>query len=63
MKDKSIQKKLAKMHSTFFRLCNDVAGSGRSFAEYGKLLYFINRADELTVSAFHEICKIEEEKK
>lgn len=63
MKDKSIQKKLAKMHSIFFHLYHDVAGSGRSFSEYGKLLYFINRADELTVAAFHEICKIEEERK
>ena len=30
--------------------------------EYEKLLFLINRADEATVSAFHEISRIEEEK-
>lgn len=63
MKDKSIQKKLAKMHRTFFRLYHEVKDSGRSFSEYEKLLYLINRADEAAVSAFHEISRIEEERK
>lgn len=60
MKDTKIQKKLAKMHRVFYRLYNEVKDSGRSFSEYENLLYLINQADVMTVSAFHELKKIEE---
>lgn len=62
MKDRKIQKKLEKMHIAFYRLYNEVKYSDRKFSEYEKLLFLINRADEATVSAFHEISRIEEEK-
>ena len=62
MKNRKIIKKLGKMHTQLYDIYNAVKQSDRLFAEYEKLLFTVNRADELVVQAYHEACRIEEEK-
>lgn len=62
MKDAKIVKKLGKMHTQLYDIYNAVKQSDRLFTEYEKLLFTVNRADELVVQAYHEACRIGEEK-
>ena len=50
------------MHTQLYDIYNAVKQSDRLFTEYEKLLFTVNRADELVVQAYHEACRIEEEK-
>lgn len=64
MNERRIQKQLGRIHGRFFRMCHEIKNSqpvpGR---DYLKVLAEINRADEMTVAAFHSLGKIIEEKR
>ena len=58
MKDAKIVKKLGKMHTQLYDIYNAVKQSDRLFTDYERLLFAVNRADELVVQAYHEACRI-----
>lgn len=63
MKDAKIVKKLGKMHTALFDMYAAIKDSDRLFADYERLLFAVNRADELVVNAYHEACRVIEARK
>lgn len=51
------------MHTALFDIYAAIKDSERQFADYERLLFAVNRADELVVNAYHEACRVIEARK